>query len=374
MGDKAKNSELKGKISKNIKNLYLDPNNYRFVDDLNYENVNDEKLTDEKVQRRTRNFIEGPKRERIRDLIDSFKSNGYLKVDVIQLRDLGDNHFLVIEGNRRVAALKCLQEDFNNGLSIGKLDPQVFSSVPSEINDEKDGLDHLIIMGLKHISGNKKWAAINQAQLIYDYLTKYWSDKKEYQAKEIELCNSLGISKSKLRNSQRAYHLINSYKESDYGDQFVSNMYSIFEEVMKRPVFRNWLDWDDDTYISQNKVNEQRLFSWLSTSDAVGEDEEEGEEDHISGPIITKAFEVRDLADFIANEKMLVTMEKWHSIGRAMLENGTDNRLSIDKSIEAVVENIRTIRRYADVLEEEDLAQLEVAEKELGVMLSLIHI
>lgn len=369
MGDKAKNSELKGKISKNIKNLYLDPNNYRFVDDLNYENVNDEKLTDEKVQRRTRNFIEGPKRERIRDLIDSFKSNGYLKVDVIQLRDLGDNHFLVIEGNRRVAALKCLQEDFNNGLSIGKLDPQVFSSVPSEINDEKDGLDHLIIMGLKHISGNKKWAAINQAQLIYDYLTKYWSDKKEYQAKEIELCNSLGISKSKLRNSQRAYHLINSYKESDYGDQFVSNMYSIFEEVMKRPVFRNWLDWDDDTYISQNKVNEQRLFSWLSTSDAVGEDEEEGEEDHISGPIITKAFEVRDLADFIANEKMLVTMEKWHSIGRAMLENGTDNRLSIDKSIEAVVENIRTIRRYADVLEEEDLAQLEVAEKELGVMI-----
>ena len=52
-----------------------------------------------------------------------------------------------------------------------------------------------------------------------------------------------------------------------------------------------------------------------------------------------------------------------------MLENGTDNRLSIDKSIEAVVENIRTIRRYADVLEEEDLAQLEVAEKELGVMI-----
>lgn len=369
MGDKAKNSELKGKISKNIKNLYLDPNNYRFVDDLNYENVNDEKLTDEKVQRRTRNFIEGPKRERIRDLIDSFKSNGYLKVDVIQLRDLGDNHFLVIEGNRRVAALKCLQEDFNNGLSIGKLDPQVFSSVPSEINDEKDGLDHLIIMGLKHISGNKKWAAINQAQLIYDYLTKYWSDKKEYQAKEIELCNSLGISKSKLRNSQRAYHLINSYKESDYGDQFTSNMYSIFEEVMKKPVFRNWLDWDDDMYFSKNRVNEQRLFSWLSTSDAVEGDEEEGEEDHISEPIITKALEVRDLAGFITNEKMLVSMEKWHNIGRAMLENGTDNRLSIDKSIEAVVENIRTIRRYADVLEEEDLAQLEDAEKELGVMI-----
>ena len=28
-------------------------------------------------------------------------------------------------------------------------------------------------MGLKHISGNKQWSAINQAQLMYDFLAPF---------------------------------------------------------------------------------------------------------------------------------------------------------------------------------------------------------
>lgn len=370
---------LKVRVSRNIKNMFLDPNNYRFVDHSNYEKVSDDKLTDDKIQRRTRGFIEGAKREKIEELIDSFKSNGFLKVDVIQLRDLGNNQFLVIEGNRRVAALKCLQEDYKNGLPIGKLDPQVFSSVPSEINDEKDGLNHLIIMGLKHISGNKKWAAINQAQLIYDYLAEYWNDKAEYQKKETELCNSLGISRTKLRNSQRAYHLINAYKKSDYGDQFTSDMFSIFEEMTKRPVLREWLEWEEDTYISKNKTNEERFFSWISRIDTMSEDadlcdEEESEEESLENgavrePIITKAFEIRDLASFIKDESMLFAMEKWKSVSRVMFESGMDNRQSIDKAITHVTENIRTIKRYLDVLEDEDIDHLKESVKDLEEMI-----
>lgn len=371
---------LKARVSRNIKNLFLDPNNYRFVDHTDYERVSDEKLTDDKIQRRTRGFIEGEKREKIRELIDSFKANGYLKVDVIQLRDLGDNQFLVIEGNRRVAALKCLQEDYRKGLSIGKLDPQIFSSVPSEINDEKEGLNHLIIMGLKHISGNKKWAAINQAQLIFDYLAEYWDDKAEYQKKETELCNSLGISRTKLRNSQRAYHLINAYKKSDYGDQFTSDMFSIFEEMTKGPVLREWLEWEEDTYTSKNKTNEERFFSWISRVETVSEDadlcedgdnedEESFEDGEVRDPIITKAFEIRNLASFIKDENMLFDMEKWKSVSRVMFESGMDNRQSIDKAIAHVTENIRTIKRYMDVLEDEDISHLKEAEKDLEEMI-----
>lgn len=382
MSEEAKTVEYKGKVSRNIKNLYLDPNNYRFVDDSNYEKVSDDKLTDERIQRRTRGFIEGAKREKIKDLMDSFKTNGYLKVDVIQLRDLGDNHFLVIEGNRRVTALKCLQEDYKNGLSIGKLDPQIFSSVPAEINDGKDGLDHLIIMGLKHISGNKKWSAINQAQLIYDYLLEYWDEKEEYRKKETELCNSLGIQKSALRNSQRAYHLIIAYKKSDYGDQFTSDKYSIFEETMKKPMLREWLGWDDNTYIAGNRTNAERFFSWISTVNTIGdgglsedggeefdEGESLGEDGETREPIITKAFEIRDLASFIMDEDMLNAMEQCGSISRVMLEKGTNNRSTIDKAILAVRENVRTIKRFTDILEEEDISKLKEAERNLGELI-----
>ncbi len=375
MSEEVKTAETKGKISRNIKNLYLDPNNYRFVDDLNYEKISDEKLQDEKIQRRTRGLIEGLKREKIKDLIDSFKANGYLKVDVIQLRDLGDNHFLVIEGNRRVAALKCLQEDYRNGLSIGKLDPQIFASVPSEINEEKDGPDHLIVMGLKHISGNKKWAAINQAQLIYDYLLKYWKDKEVYREKETELCNSLGISKAKLRNSQRAYHFINAYKKSDYGDQFTSDKFSIFEETVKRPVLREWLGWDDDSYTAADRTNEERFFSWISQIDEGKDDElsveDGGEDGGFAGErenreaIITKAFEIRDLATFVTNEDMLFSMEQCGSVSKVMYEKGIDGRATIDKAMSAVKENVRTIKRFTDILEEDDVSFLKEVERNL---------
>ena len=165
--------EKNKKISTNLKNFYLDPNNYRFVDHKEYKKVAQKNILDVKIQQRTRNFISGKNREGVKDLLDSFKANGFLEVDVIQLKDLGNNKYLVLEGNRRVTALKILKKDYDNGLDIGKFSPETFKKVPSFIHENEDDATHRIIMGLKHISGNKKWPAINQAQLIYDYLKPY---------------------------------------------------------------------------------------------------------------------------------------------------------------------------------------------------------
>ena len=148
----------KQRLSRNIKNLYLDPNNYRFIDNDNYVPISSDKITDSNIQKRARLFIEGKKREGVKDLLNSFKANGFLNVDVIQLKALGDHNFLVLEGNRRVTALKILQEEYQAGLDIGKLNPETFKKVPSEIYQDQDESEHLIIMGLKHISGNKKMA------------------------------------------------------------------------------------------------------------------------------------------------------------------------------------------------------------------------
>ncbi|HFG1946318.1 TPA: ParB N-terminal domain-containing protein, partial [Vibrio cholerae] len=195
------NSEIvkNNRTSKNLKNLYLDPNNYRFVDNERHTQVSEENFLDPQVQKRTRTFIEGNKQENIKDLIASFKANGFLDIDMIQVKDLGSNTFLVLEGNRRVTALKSLQEDYEKGLDIGKLDPNIFRSVPFEIHPFDENEKHLIVMGLKHISGNKKWSTFNQSKLLYDYLSPYIGTKDVFFEKENELCESLGITKTKLR-------------------------------------------------------------------------------------------------------------------------------------------------------------------------------
>jgi hypothetical protein len=254
------------KRSYNLKNLYLDPNNYRFVDNDAYVKINDSNILDEKIQKRTKSFVEGNKRDDIKDLLASFKSNGFMDVDVIQVKDLGNNKYLVLEGNRRITTLRALQEDYENGYDIGILNPAIFKSVPFEIHDNESKEKHLIIMGLKHISGNRKWSAINQSQLIYDFLKPYWG-KDDYFEKENQLRASLGIQKQRLRGTQRAYHLILAYKNSDYGEQFESNNYSIFEEIAKKPNIKEWLDWDDKQYKAKNNNNLQRLFSWISTTE-----------------------------------------------------------------------------------------------------------
>lgn len=338
------------KRSYNLKNLYLDPNNYRFVDNEDYIRVEDSQVLDDRIQKRARFFIEGNKRDNIKDLIASFKSNGFLEVDVIQVKDLGNNNYLVLEGNRRVATLKALQEDFENGLSIGNLNPEIFKKVPFDIHDSETKEKHLIIMGLKHVSGNKKWSAINQAQLIYDFLKESWETDK-YHDKEKQLCDSLGVTKIKLRSSQRAYHLILAYKHSDFGDQFKSHDYPLFVEIIKRPNIKDWLEWDDKRYKANNDNNLQRLFSWISkTDDLIDEEEVE--------PIITKAFEIRDLAIFIKNENALNVMEETKSISRGLIASGEIDKLNYEKSLNEVEKGIEKLRSYKDMVSTDDLDKL----------------
>ncbi len=351
--------EKNKKISTNLKNFYLDPNNYRFVDHKDYKKIEEKDVLDVKVQQRTRNFISGKNREGVKDLLDSFKANGFLEVDVIQLKDLGNNNYLVLEGNRRVTALKILKEDYDNGLDIGKFNPETFKKVPSFIHENENDATHRIIMGLKHISGNKKWPAINQAQLIYDYLNPNWDDGTYYD-EEINLCESLGITKAKLRSSQRAYHLILQYKESDYGDQFTSDMYYTFAEITKRPSIKKWIEWDDGSYSSQNEENTLRLFSWLSQR----EEHDELEEDEIEDskkypPIITKYREIQDLAKFIDNEQALLIMEEENSVAQGLLASGSKEQESYEKSIKELDKQIDNLDRLKDLISFEDIEKLK---------------
>ena len=138
--------------------LFLDPNNYRLINEPDYVQVPESMARDKQVQRRSFRLLTGTKNQNIRDLVDSFKANGYLPVDQIQVKQLEPGHFLVVEGNRRVAALQYLKKEYEDkAIDLGKLDPKVFSRVPVVIYQESDELHHLTVMALKHISGNKKW-------------------------------------------------------------------------------------------------------------------------------------------------------------------------------------------------------------------------
>jgi len=208
-----------------LRNLYLDPNNFRLIHETDQINVSDHKIKERDVANRTYRLIVGDKNQQIQDLVESFKSNGYLPVDQIQVRELEGGGYVVVEGNRRIAALKFLQNEYlQKSISLGKLDKGIFSNVPVVLYEDSDEIHHLTLMALKHISGNRKWGEWNQAKLLETLMV-------EYQLPEDEVCKRVGISKTELRRSYRALSLANQYQNSDYGDQFSESMFPIFRET-----------------------------------------------------------------------------------------------------------------------------------------------
>lgn len=322
-----------------LEQIYLDPNNYRFRDHKDYKIVENANVANSQVQKRTNSFITGKNDSGIADLVASFKKSGFLPVDQIQVVKIQEDVYKVIEGNRRIATLKYLQEEYNKGNDIGNFDANIFDKIPVIFYSEQENADlhYKVLMGLKHINGNKRWPIVNQAQLM--------KDMSDAGMSEDDIIDSLGISKTILRRSLRALALVQAYKASDYGDQFQADMYNIFDSAVSSTNIKYWLEWDNDEMKAQNKKNEERFFSWISiVEDPVYDDDEEQNKNliHKREPIITTGRDVRELTKFINDTAAIQLMEESESITDAYLSSDLIGRDKFDTILNALESNINT--------------------------------
>jgi hypothetical protein len=105
--------------------LLLDPNNYRFHDLDDYKPVTNAKRYGESgVQERARYLLESTESFELEPLKESIRTNGYVPLEQIVVEGFdvdenGSRRYLVIEGNRRVAAVRSLlKESLEGALDI----------------------------------------------------------------------------------------------------------------------------------------------------------------------------------------------------------------------------------------------------------------
>jgi len=349
----------------NIKNLNLDPNNYRFIDSIDYKPISENDLTSSDIQRRTTSLILGKNGENVKDLIDSFRKNGYLPVDQIQVRKLKNGKYLVVEGNRRVACLNYIQTKYETtGYDLGKLNPDIFSNLPVVWYQDADEKHHKILMGLKHISGNKKWPTINQAQLIKDL-------HLEYNMTMDEVCQSIGISRQEFLSTLNTLALIDQYRASEYGDQFSSAKFSIFREIIKNKKIRLWIEWNDASRNAENFNNVIRLFSWISEeSDTIGDEDDQDPStinfDRKLEPAITTALQIRELGKIVDDEGALSVLDETRNLMEA---SGASNILTKDKAKKAlyiIEQEIGTLFSASKHVTDQDREKIHDLSKKLG--------
>ena len=353
--------QVRGKRqSVSLKRLYLDPNNFRFVDHPDYRPVPPEHVFDADVQRRTTGFVLGRGQDHVRDLVDSIKANGWLDIDPVLVQRTEAGRFLVVEGNRRVATLKHLQRRHEeDAVDLGKLDSALFSALPVVLHQDAGERDHLVMMGLHHISGKQRWPAVNRARAMERLLPHFGGDADA-------VCRALGVSKREFNLSVRTLALVDAYRASDYGDQFQSEKYNLFREVLKSEAMCDWLGWDNETRAASNRSNLDRLFSWMSRETEPDEGEEDGQDVDVRStpdPVITTGGHVREIAKVIADPKAVKSLDETRSLQEATISSDLLVKSEIDGAFKSCD---RGIQKLDGKVGELDPGQLDRVEQLVG--------
>ena len=337
-----------------LANLSLDPNNFRIVDNSDYRVVESPDVFDAKVQRRTENIILGHNQENVRDLIASIKANGWLDLDPILVeRRSGKN--LVLEGNRRVAALKHLQRRYKDAfIDLGRLDPTIFSRVPIIFHEFADESQQLVMMGLHHISGKRRWPAVNRAIAIRRL-------QKHLHGDADAVCNALGMSKREFNLSSRTLALVEAYKESDYGDQFRSGQFNLFREIIQNVPIREWLHWNQHTCQAGKTTNLERLFRWMSREAEQEPSENEEASDLQAGiePVLTTVGHIRELAKIIDDPDAVKRLDETRSLQEATLSSSLLVKSEIGRAFSMADNGIQKLNNRVGDFEEEELQRVD---------------
>lgn len=290
-------SEFLKPIQVNLNHLLLDPNNPRFSElgeELNL--IPELRFNEEKIQHVTKEKMKNPTFD-VSELKDTIKTVGFLPMDRIVVRKWkgvspdGIDKFVVIEGNRRVTALKWLVDLHELGKETFT-DAQLsnFNELNALILDDTVAPEtaSLILPGLRHVSGVKEWGPYQKAKAIF-------SLRKSGMTPQ-EAAQSLGLSTRAANNSYRVYLALEQMNANDEYSEFTTpRMYSYFEEAFKRSEVKNWLNWDDQKETFTNEENLKEFYSWM-IPDADNEDEK---------PKLPEAKSIRELGLIINDEQAL---------------------------------------------------------------------
>jgi len=269
--------EQLGEQSIPIDRILLDPNNPRLAT-TTFETVREGRIARERIQRATlQKLNEGPyEMDRLRA---SIRRSGLLPMDRIVVRPVaedgedeeGEQLFVVVEGNRRIAAIKTLLEQHEEGEL--ELEEQVVETleeptvlVLSEETAELARLDQWVIQGVRHITGIREWGGYQAARTIQTMI-------QELDYDEREVADALGLSLQRVRRSIRVLSGLDQMQEDEeYAEYAGPDLYAYFDEVIRRRKVRDWVGWDDSEYEFTNEDRARMLYAWITPDEELDGD------------------------------------------------------------------------------------------------------
>ena len=286
-------------IEVSLDDLLLDPNNPRFAELGDNTSIPEARYSEPFIQNEAFDKMKSD-RFNVSELRDTIKSLGFLQMDRIVVRRWKcnteeTNFYIVIEGNRRVTALKWLMALHRSGKeSFSEEQISNFTNLEVLLLDDKaSDLAPMILPGLRHVSGIKEWGPYQKARAVYMLRERGISPQDSAQ--------SLGLSTRESNRLWRSYLALEQMKaDEEFGEFAEPKMYSFFEEIFKKVEIRNWLKWDDGEKKFLEEHNLREMYSWM-----VGGYNDDGEE---VAPKLPEAKSIRELALIINDERAMAIL------------------------------------------------------------------
>jgi hypothetical protein len=254
-------------INCEVEKLLLDPNNYRFLDNPDYKKRLANRYHDETVQKATLRMLEKGHSYQLKDLRNSILANGYVPLERIIVAPYSHKSraYVVVEGNRRVAALKSILRDEREGvITLTKEQKKSFSRIPAAIMQTEGGQfqnAERLIMGIRHIAGPREWGAYQQAHLILELKDEEGKDFKE-------IGDHLGISAIEVARRYRAMKALKAMENDElYSDAADPKFYRLFHELVSLPNVRVKFGWNQEEEMFDDEDKSREFFELISPQD-----------------------------------------------------------------------------------------------------------
>lgn len=286
-------------LSVKLDELLLDPNNPRFSElGEELDQVPEHRFAESKVQKATFEKMKSV-RFNVVELRDTIRELGFLPMDRLVVRpwksSTEDRKYVVIEGNRRVTAIRWLLELHETGkitLNEGELEALQNIEVLLLDDEKAPPTARWILPGLRHVSGIKEWGPYQRARMV--------NELRQTGASPQEVAQSLGLSTREANQLRRAFLALEQMRnDEEYGEFAEPNLYSYFQEIFKRPNVREWLGWSDDAECFTEAARIRELYTWMKGEKC---ENDEGE-DELGPPRLPEAKSIRELSQIIDDPK-----------------------------------------------------------------------
>lgn len=284
--------------------LHFDPENprfYRFNDEIKDEKVIEEMLDDEGVS----------------DLMSSIGQKGYFQGEPLIITTENGRH-IVVEGNRRLAAVKLLNGQFkppeNRTASVRQIIGEAIVKPPQQLpcihyNSRKEVMRYL---GYRHITGIREWDALSKAKYLEMIRNEFYNDiAKPEQMKS--LAKDIGSRSDYVAKLLTALGLYIKAETQGFYKLPMKADDVEFSYITTALGYANISEWlgltgsDDIEMPELIEENLKRLFGWMFPRDQQGR------------TIIGESRNLDQLASIVKSEAAVIKLEETGRLSDAFL-------------------------------------------------------